>query len=98
MARSLQIKIEIIRLPDINDYRHLPAEYDDYGRFGVTRSEFFYVLGIRSSHDRQTCIGGYWAVSHARDVLYLSPRGAALGFEEFVAELVRDGRIAEIGR
>lgn len=92
------MKFEIRRLPDINDYRSLPPEFADYGRFSLTHSGHFYVLGIRSSHDWQTKIGGYWAVNHARDILYLSPRGAALGFEDFIDEMVADGRIMEIAK
>ena len=84
----------IIRtLPDINRYKALPEEYDDYGRFGMTHRGSFYCLGISTSHLPNTEIGGYWASNKQDNILYLSPRGSRVGFEEFVNELIESGKI-----
>ena len=92
------MKIEIRRLPDINKFQHLPAVYASYGRFGITTSGHFYVLMIQSSHPENTRIGGYWASSADKKVLYLSARGAVLGFEEFVTEIVAKEWITQIAQ
>lgn len=90
------MKIKIKHLPDINSYRHLPDEYENYGRFGLTNNNNFYVSGIHSQHARNTAIGGYWATSSKDDILYLSPRGVKDGFEKFIANIINDGRINKI--
>ena len=60
------------RLPDINRYENLPANYSDYGRVAITKNGMT-VSGIMSSHPSNTIAGFYWATSG--DVLYISPRG-----------------------
>ncbi len=92
------MKVEIRRLPDINKFEHLPAEYEGYGRFGITKTGLFYVLQIQSSHPGNTRLGGYWATNITRDTLYLSARGSSLGFEEFVQEVIENGWIKEIAK
>jgi len=87
------MKIIIKRLPDINSYMDLPGDYADYGRFGMTRSGRFYMLGIHSSHPADTETGGYWAVNSKGDVLYLSARGCSEGFESFVKFIIDKGYI-----
>ena len=90
------MKVEIKRLPDINSYTHLPDEYSEYGRMGLTFNGRFYVLGIHSSHPAYTKIGGYWAVDRNRETLYLSARGCAEGFGVFAKFIIEQGYIKDI--
>lgn len=84
------MKIQIKTLPDIHNYRQLPNEYNSYGRFGITTRDSFFVLPIHSSHPANTKIGGYWAYSESNDTLYLSPRGASIGFIDFVKTITNE--------
>jgi len=90
------MKIRIIQLPDIDKYKDLPQEYDDYGRFGETNNGAFYVYGIHSSHLTNTRIGGYWAVDKKYNVLFLSPRTSRIGFDEFIIELIKNKNFIKI--
>jgi hypothetical protein len=92
------INIEITRLPDITSYKHLDAEFDDYGRFGITNAGAFYVQPIQSSHLPNTKDGGYWAVKRDTKTLFLSPRGCTMGFEEFVKDIIDNLLIKKIYR
>ncbi len=94
----LNVNIKIVRLPDITNYKYLDNKFDDYGRFGLTYRNAFYVHGIQSSHLQNTKDGGYWAVNKKTRTLYLSPRGANLGFELFVNNILRTSKIDQICR
>jgi hypothetical protein len=92
------MKIKVTQLPDIDKYRDLSHEYDDYGRFGVTLDNHFYVLPIHSSHLARTNIGGYWAVNRKTNTLFVSPRNIILGFEEFILSIIKNGNFNKIVR
>lgn len=76
------------RLPDINRANQMPDDLSEYGRFGITTSGSFFVLGIQSSHPSNTKTGGYYAVSKEGNILILSPRGVAADWEHFVTNRV----------
>ena len=90
------MKIIIMRLPDINSFRDLPEEYDNYGRFGFTNNGSFYVSPIHSSHAGNTKIGGYWATSKGQ--LHLSPRGSMMGFDKVVNDVTQNNYLNKILR
>ena len=72
------------RLPDIDSYDSLPAEYEEYGRFAVLRNGTYWSAPIMSSHPPTTKDGFYWAV--IGDTLYLSPRGTTMGWPEIMTD------------
>ena len=76
------------RLPDIDSYKALPPEYDDYGRFAVLRTGAIWNGPITSSHPPMTRDGFYWALSG--DTLSLSPRGSTMGWPQIMTnKLIR---------
>lgn len=89
------MKVVIKQLPDINSIRYLPKEYFDYGRFGITNSNSFYVLSIHSSHDRNTMIGGYWALNTSNQ-LVLSPRNIPHDFDKFIEYIIKSKLIFKL--
>ncbi len=81
-----------VRLPDINSYRNLPAEYEDYGRFAVLNSGNLWNGPIASSHPGTTYEGFYWA--RCKDTLFLSPRGSTMNWpgimtDDLIRRLIR---------
>ncbi|MFP4566883.1 MAG: hypothetical protein ACLFNX_10310 [Spirochaetaceae bacterium] len=70
------------RLPDISNLEFLPEDLDSYGRFAIMQTGMIWFGDIHSTHPATTQVGYYWARSE--DVLYISPRGAALGWEEMI--------------
>jgi len=70
------------RLPDINKYSQLPAEYTDYGRFAITHNSKLWFAGISSSHPQDTKDGFYWAISG--NTIFISPRGSTLNFPDII--------------
>ena len=72
------------RLPDINNYNAIPEDLEKYGRCAILRSGALWFGAENTSHPPSTQEGFYWAI--AGDVLYLSPRGAAYRWEEFITD------------
>ncbi len=70
------------RLPDTSNLEFLPEDLDSYGRLAIMQTGMIWFGDIHSTHPSTTQVGYYWARSG--DVLYISPRGAALGWEELI--------------
>lgn len=68
------------RLPDIHK---IPKEYETYGRIAILQNGSFWHGTEKSSHPHCQ-IGFYYATQGNR--LFLSPRGCAYGFEDFVTK------------
>jgi hypothetical protein len=73
-----------VRLPDINQRKYIPKHFDDYGRFAILSNGSLWHGPCSSSHPRTTRDGFYWAKSG--DTLYLSPRGALLGWPGIITD------------
>jgi hypothetical protein len=74
-----------IRLPDIHDFKFLDERFNQYGRCALLTDGSFWFGNIKSSHPANTKEGFYWAVDLSKN-LYISPRGASLGFEKYLSE------------
>jgi len=92
-----QFTIKLVTLPDVHDYKHLSPDIIEYGRFGYTTNDSFFVSDIRSSHPYNTKIGGYYAMTKDNKLL-LSPRGSFYGFKDFILNIIKNGDINIIMR
>jgi hypothetical protein len=76
-----QMKVHLVRLPDINSNRDLEGSgYQMYGRLALLRGGVCWFGDLHSSHPANTQIGWYWAIGSQGD-LYVSARGAGLDGE-----------------
>jgi hypothetical protein len=73
-------------LPDIHNYKYLPIEYKDYGRWAHLTDHTIWIGNIMSPHPFNTLYGGYWAINNEKTVLYISPRGNTIDLDNYLTK------------